>query len=101
MRLAFRFSLFLLLAVQALVSQTFTGVILGTVRDSTGAVVPKVEITVINAGTGARVSAVTDEQGNFTAPLLPPGAYRLEASAPGFRRYQQDGIGLRIQQQAR
>ncbi len=85
----------------ALLAQTFTGSILGTVRDSSGAVVPDAAITIVNIGTNARAEARSDAAGNYTAPLLPPGAYRLEASAAGFKRFIREGIVLQVQQQAR
>lgn len=82
-------------------SQTATGTIVGTVSDSTGAVVAKANVTVVNQSTNARIVVVTNEEGNYTAPLLPLGAYQVEVSASGFKKYEQSGIQLRIQQQAR
>src|SRR5262245_59213585 len=82
---------FVLLSVAGLEAQTFTGTILGTVRDGTGSVVTNAKVTLINTGTQTKVSAETDESGGYTAALLPPGAYRLEVAAAGFRTYEQEG----------
>lgn len=54
-------------------AQSFTGTILGTLKDSTGAVVIQATVTVTNADTNARIEVLMDESGSFTAPLLPPG----------------------------
>ena len=95
-------TLFLLLVSCALAfGQTSTGTILGTVRDSSSTAVPGAAVVVTNTGTNAKVEATTDSSGNYSFPLLPPGDYRLEVRSTGFRRYQQDGIRLQVQQQAR
>ena len=82
-------------------AQSFTGAILGTVLDSTGAHVPGATVTVINAGTNARYEVRTGAAGSYAAQLLPPGIYKVEASAAGFKKFFQDGITLQIQRQAR
>ena len=82
-------------------AQTTTGVVLGTVRDAAGAVVPGAVVTMINAGTNARDESVSDERGNFIVPQLPPGTYRLEATMQGFKGFVRTGIALQVQQQVR
>lgn len=89
------------LSVCSSAAQTFTGAILGTVKDSAGAVVPNAAVVATNTGTGVRSEISSDGEGSYAFPLLPPGSYQIEASAPGFRRYQQQGIRLQVQQQAR
>ncbi|MGH9671738.1 MAG: TonB-dependent receptor domain-containing protein [Bryobacteraceae bacterium] len=81
--------------------QSFTGTILGTVRDSTGAVVPRASIVLINTGTNTRTAVTTDDNGNYTGLLLPPGHYSIEVTAQGFKKFVQGGIVLQVQQQAR
>lgn len=81
-------------------AQSFTGAILGTVRDASGALVPGAELTIINGGTNARRQVRSDDKGNYSAQLLQPGLYKVEAAAPGFKKYLQEGVTLQVQQQA-
>jgi hypothetical protein len=60
-----------------------TGVIRGTVADTSGARIPQAAVTVTNAGTGVARSSTADAEGNFAAQLLPPGDYIVTATAPG------------------
>src|SRR5439155_12883597 len=73
-----------------------TAQISGTVRDQSGAVLPGVEITAVQTGTGASRTTITNETGSFILPSLPLGPYRVEASLPGFRTYAQTGIVLQV-----
>jgi Carboxypeptidase regulatory-like domain len=73
-----------------------TAQISGSVRDQTGAVLPGAEVTMTQAETGFKRSAVTDETGSYILPNLPVGPYRLEAMLPGFRTYVQTGITLQV-----
>src|SRR3954447_6176532 len=65
------------------------GTILGTVNDETGAVVPKVTVTVTNEKTGISRTASTNEEGSYQVPALLPGTYRVEVETSGFKKYQQ------------
>src|SRR5262249_41682392 len=82
-------------------SQTATGTIVGTVTDHSGAVIANAKVTVINAGTNAKTEVLTNAEGDYTAPLLPPGTYTVAVSAPGFKTLDQKGVRLQVQQQAR
>ncbi|MBA3886355.1 MAG: TonB-dependent receptor, partial [Acidobacteria bacterium] len=75
-------------------SQAANGNIEGVVRDSSGAVLPGVTVTVTNTGTGAQRTVVTNENGAYRAVLLPLGAYTVAAELPGFKRYEQTGLAL-------
>src|SRR6476620_6748548 len=66
-------------------AQRITGDISGTVTDSTGAVLPNITVTAINAGTNASRSGVTSETGAFRIPELAIGTYKVTASAEGFK----------------
>ncbi len=81
--------------------QSFTATIVGTVKDSTGAVVPQAAIVAVNTATGARTEARSDEAGLFLVPQLPPGRYTVEVTAAGFKKSLREGIILQVQQQAR
>ena len=73
-----------------------TAQINGTVRDTSGAVLPGVEITVMQTETGITRNTVTNETGSYVLPNLAVGPYKLEASLPGFRSYVQTGIVLQV-----
>src|SRR5215510_973295 len=88
--------LLLSLIASVAVSAQSTAQINGTIKDSTGAVLPGVEVTVNQIDTGLRRSTVTDETGSYILPNLPIGPYRLEAVLPGFRSYIQTGIILQV-----
>src|SRR5437667_8343242 len=59
------------------VAQTSTATILGTVKDTSGALVPGVSITVKHTERGLTRSVVSGERGAYTVPLLPVGAYEI------------------------
>jgi hypothetical protein len=95
------FSLFvglltLCLAVTSVRAQGTTAQIGGSVKDSTGAVLPGVEITVTQTATGAKRSTVSNETGNYVLASLPLGPYVLEATLPGFKSYMQTGLVLQV-----
>jgi hypothetical protein len=75
-------------------SQAANGNIEGIVRDTSGAVLPGVTVTVTNIDTGAQRSVVTNERGAYRAPLLPLGTYTVTAELAGFKRYEQTGLTL-------
>ncbi|MGH9682907.1 MAG: carboxypeptidase regulatory-like domain-containing protein [Candidatus Acidiferrales bacterium] len=82
---------FLLLALlsfgarQALAQTASTGAFNGTVTDPSGNVVPDVSVTATNVSTGEARTAVTQGNGSYLIPFLPPGAYRVEASHKDFK----------------
>jgi hypothetical protein len=61
-----------------------TGQIVGTVKDSSGAVVPKADLILIDNGTGATVEGKSGADGNFVFPNLQPGRYQITATFQGF-----------------
>jgi outer membrane receptor protein involved in Fe transport len=65
-------------------SQITSATISGTVKDQTNAVLPGVDVLVKNVDTGLTRSVVTDGNGYFTVPGLPPGSYETRAALPGF-----------------
>src|SRR5262245_17966640 len=68
----------------------------GTVRDTSGAVLPGVDVTVTQTDTNFSRSTVTDENGNYVLSNLPTGPYKLQASLSGFRTFQRTGIVLQV-----
>ena len=69
----------------AAVAQSVSGTILGTVTDSTGAVVAGAKVTIINEGTGLTRTVVADVNGEYTAPALPTGHYTITSEMTGFK----------------
>jgi len=90
------FILAMLMSVVVCQAQLDTATILGTVTDSSGAVMPGAKVQVKNMGTGATVELTTDQNGGFVAPILPVGTYSVSASATGFSTYVQEGIKLNV-----
>src|SRR5215831_5649949 len=82
-----RWLIFAIFAALGSVHHSFaqTGTIVGTVTDSTGGVIPNASITVTNADTNSERMDTTDDRGDYTVPLLPPGTYRVEIVSSGFR----------------
>ena len=88
----------LLLLVPALVAQVDTGAIVGTVRDSSGAVIPGASITATNQNLGVSSRTSTNGEGNYQFPSLRIGTYTLLVEAPGFASNRRENIVLGIQQ---
>jgi hypothetical protein len=70
----------------ALWAQTATGRIVGTVTDQTGAIIPGVTVTVTNVDTMVTYTALSNERGDYQAPLLPIGTYAVSAEQAGFQK---------------
>ena len=81
--------------------QSTSGSLLGTVHDSSGAAVPEVAISATETQTNRRVETKSGPDGQYVLTPLPPGSYRLEATATGFKRFVREGIVLQVQQQPR
>jgi hypothetical protein len=77
-------------------AQIVTGSIVGSATYASGAIVPRVSISVTNLQTGVSRAISTDESGNFSAPQLPPGVYRVTATAEGFKRYEVNEVTLLV-----
>jgi outer membrane receptor protein involved in Fe transport len=74
--------------------------VLGTVTDSTGAVVPGATVQIKNIATGRVQVAPTDEQGRYTIADIPIGEYEAQASLAGFQTTVRRGITLTVGAQA-
>ena len=81
-------------------AQAANGNIEGTARDSSGATLPGVTVTVTNMDTGTTRSSVTNEAGVYRALLLPLGRYKVAAELQGFKTFEQQGITLSAGQTA-
>ena len=88
-----------LLALAAFVSlasaQVGSSTISGRVTDTSGAIVPRVNIAIVQTDTNFQFNTVTNEDGLYRVPSLSPGSYRISFGAPGFKKLVRDGIELR------
>lgn len=66
----------------------------GTVADETGAVIPGTEIIITNPATGLQRRLLTDEEGYFSFPLLPPARYNVRVERAGFAPVEIRGAAL-------
>jgi hypothetical protein len=72
--------------------------ITGTVRDTSGAVIPQARIAIIHEETNIEHQAQTNELGAYVSLPLRIGRYRVTAAADGFKRIVRSGVLLRIQE---
>ena len=84
-------------AVQAQIVET--GTITGVVRDNSGAVIPKAQVTIRNKATGLANATATDSDGIYVSPPLDPGDYTVEFAAPGFGKVEEH-VRLEVGQRA-
>src|SRR5262249_23669716 len=73
-------------------SQSTTATLSGVVRDSTGAVLPEVKITLKNAANGTSRSTTTDGEGRYKLSAVEPGTYEVRADRSGFSSEVKGGI---------
>src|SRR5712691_229093 len=101
-RVAFsaQLGLLVLLAAGTALAQTTTGTISGTVRDSSGLVLPNAQIEVVNQDTGLARGMQSDAAGRYSAVLLPLGSYKVTAKVQGFQTESRDGIVLTVGREA-
>ena len=81
--------------------QRITGSILGTVTDPSGAVMPRVNVTVTNVETSLKQTTETNERGYFEIPYLPLGEYTVIAELSGFKTAEIRAVVLRVETQRR
>ena len=68
----------------------------GTVTDSSGAVVPRAQVTITDVATGVARRIATDAAGLYSAPNLIPGSYQVSVTASGFATEIRNGITLTV-----
>ncbi len=88
---------FLCSCVGAAVGQEITGSIVGTVKDANGAVVKGATVTIIDSDKKAAVRTLTtNDDGEFSAPLLPSGFYDVSVEATGFKKHIDQRVKLNV-----
>jgi hypothetical protein len=94
-----KFLALLVLSATALIAQTAQ--ITGRVVDSSQALIVGASIEVTNIDTGIQRKTVSNSEGLYTLPLLPPGRYSIRVGAEGFRAEVRQGLTLVVDQTAR
>lgn len=90
---------FVLIAPPHALAQTVgatTGAINGTVTDSSGAVLPGVTVTISSPQMQGTQTTVTNSEGNYRFPGIPPGTYRVQYELTGFGTVVREGIRVTL-----
>ena len=90
----------LLLAPAAAAAQVTTADLVGTIRDSSGGVMPGVTVSLTNEATGVTRTVTTGSEGTYIFTSLQPGVYRLAAEISGFRKVERTNVTLQVNQRA-
>src|SRR5947209_20201817 len=86
------------LSLAAQTSRT-TGALTGIVTDAKGnALLPGVNVTLTSPQLQGSRTAITDAQGEYTLPLLPPGTYHAEYALAGLRTAIRDKVTISLNQ---
>ena len=77
-------------------AQSDSATVVGVVTDTQGGVLPGVTVTARNTRTGFSRESVTDSDGRFRIPGMPPGAYEFTARLAGFTTGLRRGVTLTV-----
>ena len=88
-------------AAPAALAQSVSGTILGTVTDSSGAIVAGAKVTIVNEGTALTRTVTSDANGEYTAPSLPTGTYTVMSEMSGFKALALSNIEVGVDQRVR
>ena len=83
--------LLILVAINPSLAQRTTATFGGAVEDQSHAVLPGVQVSLINEGTGTVLQQVTNERGEFLFDFVPIGNYTLKLELPGFKTVESRG----------
>src|SRR5436305_2519364 len=86
----------LFLSSLPLMSQGNAGRILGTVTDQTGGAMSGTTVVVTDTERGTSRTLTTDSSGEYNAPNLTPGTYKVRAEAKGFKAVERLNILLEV-----
>jgi Carboxypeptidase regulatory-like domain len=93
-RLAGVLSALLLLATAANLSAQTTGRIQGQILDAQAAVVPGATVTITSPALQGELTQVTDADGRFRFPSVPPGRYLVKAELTNFKTFEQPNVDV-------
>src|SRR5262245_2910022 len=88
-----------LLSISLQAQATYTAQLRGTVKDASGAVVPKATVTVTNPLTQVSAVETTDDVGRYIFTALKPASYSIKVEAAGFKTIVRSNVELRVSQQ--
>lgn len=91
----------ILLASASLSLLAQTASVTGRVTDPSGGVIPTANVLLVNTATSVEYKGLTNNEGYFLVPTLPPGDYRITIDKTGFKSVRQTGIKLDVGQVAR
>ncbi len=77
-------------------AQYENGGLIGTIHDTSGAVVANATVTVTNVNTGIATKVTTDASGDYEVPSLRVGTYGITAEAPGFAPAEATNISIAV-----
>src|SRR3984893_17591108 len=84
-----------------LFSQGNQGRITGTITDQSGGVIAGASVTITDVQRGVSRTLITVESGEYNAPNLLPGTYRVRVDARGFKIVERQNILLEVGKEAR
>jgi Carboxypeptidase regulatory-like domain/TonB dependent receptor len=90
------FGVGLALCLLCLPAASQSGRILGTVTDQSGAVISRATVVVTDVQRGVARALTTDEAGEYTAPDLQPGVYKVRISARAFKTVERVNVLLEV-----
>jgi hypothetical protein len=82
-------------------AQTYTGRILGTVTDQTGAALTGAQVVITDVQRGVTRTLTTDQAGEYVAPDLSPGIYKVRGAAKGFKSVERPNVPLEVAKDVR
>jgi hypothetical protein len=82
-------------------AQFETAEVLGTIKDSSGALLPRATVTLTNENTGVEVKTITGDSGNYDFFNVKVGRYTVTAELPGFNKFSTSGVLVNVEARQR
>ena len=89
------------LVAATLWAQVDTATIVGTIHDTSGAVIPNAAVTITDVNTNIKVSRKADAEGSYIVTPLKVGTYSVTVDVPGFKTETRQNIVLQVQDRIR
>ena len=88
-QVVFRYAILTFLSAALLPAQSFQARISGEVKDRSGAIVPRCQVTAVNVNSGVKYNAVSNEAGVYHMVAMQPDKYKITAVLQGFKTFEQ------------